>query len=229
MNSIWNKNIEAFTFRFPGLAQMFQEIINSPDEVVKQSQIFWQIDKAKNGEVTITENGLRLHSSYNPSREAQNAVNQTAVWEKNTSIFMGFGLGYHVLEWVKTALADKAKTNHKLVLIEPDPIHFFASLTLLDWTPVFKIPQLILAIACPTENLMGLLEDTSKVNTGNSGVSDSYLFNFQIFTGHAQAYFDIVKTLIDRNLAKNQINAATLKKFGKLWTRNCQKNEKFFQ
>ena len=71
MNSIWNKNISLFTNRFPQLAQLLLPAISSFSEA---SIVFSDIAPAKNGSVTASENSLRLHSAYNPEREAQSAV-----------------------------------------------------------------------------------------------------------------------------------------------------------
>ncbi len=186
---------------------------------------FWQIEMAKNGKLTASEiqhgKQIRLHSSYNPEREAQNAINQNDVSAKGTSVFLGFGLGYHVIEWAKKY----AVTDKKLVVIEPDPYYFFTSLLFLDWTEVFKVQQLIIVIECPPQSVFSLLEPADRINMGNEGVSDCYFFDFNAFTNHADEYFETLRTLIKRNLKKNEINAATLKKFGKLWKTNSEHNK----
>ena len=217
MNSIWNNNIKSFKSRFPQLAQMYTDLLQE-----EPAFDFWTIEKARSNDFTASENGLRLHSAYNPRREAQQAVLNSSEKEKSTIVFYGFGLGWHVVEWAK---CKEAKSSEKkLVLIEPDPSHFFASLTVLDWTEVFKIQNLIIALACPIDQIMSLLEDSSKVNLGASGVSDACFFEIPAFMAHAKDYFDAVKELVARNKRKNEINAATLKKFGKLWTSNSIKN-----
>lgn len=215
MNSIWNNNISLFRTRFPSLAEYYKNIFV---EEFPKEELPWQVSTAKSGVPTAVDHSLHLHSSYNPVREAQNAVAQKAIEEKGTTIFLGFGLGYPVIEWAKIY------KNKKLILIEPSPLHFFASLSLLDWTEVFSIQNLIIAIDCPLDNIMSLLEDPTKINIGNTGVSDSYIFKNQAFTIHNQEYFDSVSSLIERNKRKNEINAATYKKFGRLWTNNSNKN-----
>ena len=57
--------------------------------------------------------------------------------------------------------------------------------------------------------------------------SDAFYFDIASFTQHNQQYFECVKTIISRNKHKNEINAATTKKFGKLWSNNCKKNAKY--
>ena len=218
MNSIWNKNYQAFKTRFPQLAQMTGSEPVPPESL-------WSLEQAKNGMITASEGGVRLHSAYNPEREAAGAVCRDEVFQKSAVVFYGFGLGYHVIEFAKQVAArGKENAIPRLVLIEPDVKHFFAAMRLLDWTAVFELEQLVIAVGCPSDSVMPLLEDVSKVNVGETGVSDSYFFDIPSFTAHAAPYFDEIRSLVKRNQRKNEINAATLKKFGKLWCRNSLKN-----
>ncbi len=187
----------------------------------------WLLEKAKNQMITASEGGVRLHSAYNPQREAAGSVCRDELFEKSSLVFYGFGLGYHVIEWSKAANErwnSKGQKLPRLVLVEPDINHFFAAMTLLDWAPVFALENLVLAIGAPAESVLPLIEDSSAVNIGQTGVSDSYFFDIPAFTAHAKSYFDAVRSIIKRNQRKNEINAATLKKFGKRWCRNSVKN-----
>ena len=221
MNSIWNNNISAFSKRFPGLAEAYKDIINLPKETLTK---IWSVTQAKNGSYTASEENLRLHSTYNPDREAEQGVNGIISSKKNTIVFMGFGLGYHVCKLAEKLWELKKIKDTKVVVIEPDPVHFFAALCFIDWTKVFDIEKLVLAIGCPIDSIMSLLENQNQIVLGEEGVSDAFFFTLPAFTNHAQNYFDTVKILIERNKSKNDINAATYEKFGKLWARNSIKN-----
>jgi len=217
LNSIWNNNLEVFKNRFPSLAEMYADAISfvsAHSENPQQFLDFWQISSAKNGELTATEQGLRIHSSYNPGREASGAVQTDAVKSKSNIIFLGFGLGYNVIE------AAKNFPQKKIILIEPEPMHFFGAMLLIDWTTVFKVENLVLAIGCPVENVLQLIEDNHKINIGKTGISDSFIFDIPALTNHSSDYFNNIKEIFQRNIEKNKINEATLKKFGKLWIRN---------
>ena len=216
MNSIWNNNYSAFNNRFPQLAKMLELKENEPSLNVPE----WKFIDARNGQLSIEENGIRLHSVYNPEREAATAVSSADVNAKSITVFYGFGLGYHLVEW------SKLYKDKKLVIIEPDVYRFLASMCYVDWTEVFTIEQLVLAVGCPAESVLPLIENSAAVNIGESGVSDAFYFDIPAFTRHAQSYFDTVKTLVKRNQRKNEINSATLKKFGKLWCRNSMTNIK---
>ena len=226
MNSIWNKNIQAFKSRFPALVDLYKNIIEDINTHGSEKQIFsfWNVLPAKNGSLTAQINNMLLHSSYNPEREGQTAAEQLISKNKETVIFMGAGLGWQFCALAK--LMTQAGTScpvKKLVLIEPDPIHFFAALFYIDWSDVFLVEQLVIALGCPANSVIPLLEGNS-INTANAGVSAAYVYAIPAFILHARPYFDSVIALIERNRTKNDINAATYKKFEKLWIRNSIKN-----
>ena len=179
---------------------------------------------AKNGSLTAQIDNMLLHSSYNPEREANTAAQELTAKNKETVIFMGAGLGWQICELAKMMVKSVAPCPvKKLVLIEPDPVHFFGALYYLDWSSVFAVENLVLAVGCPTDSVIPLIEGNS-INTGNAGVSAAYVYAIPSFILHARPYFDSVITLIERNRTKNDINAATYKKFEKLWIRNSLKN-----
>lgn len=185
---------------------------------------FYSLSLAKNGEITAEESfeakKMRLHSAYNPSKEAQSAFNEQK--QKSQIIFIGFGLGYHVIEAAR--LIQQKKLYKKLILVEENPVFFFASMCILDWTCVFEIEDLVIAVGCPLDAITPLIETTNHVNLGDEGLSDSHIFTLPSFTLHSQSYSQNLIKLIERNKTKNQINAATYKKFGKLWTSNSKAN-----
>ena len=225
MNSIWNNNLKLFNSRFPDLFNILEETFQITSFNLETQLPSLLIQTAKNGEVTASDNGKLLHSAYNPSREAHNSVFIPEVQEKSSIVFYGMGLGYHLVETAKLILQNSNKK--KLIVVEPNLEYFLASLQLIDWTEIFKVEKLVLAINCPAESVLPLIEDTTTINTTLQGVSDAFYFDIASFTQHNQQYFECVKTIISRNKHKNEINAATTKKFGKLWSNNCKKNAKY--
>lgn len=225
MNSIWNNNLKLFNSRFPDLFNILEESFQITSFNLETQLPSLLIQTAKNGEVTASDNGKLLHSAYNPSREAHNSVFIPEVQEKSSIVFYGMGIGYHLVEAAKLILQNSNKK--KLIVVEPNLEYFLASLQLIDWTEIFKVEKLVLAINCPAESVLPLIEDTTTINTTLQGVSDAFYFDIASFTQHNQQYFECVKTIISRNKHKNEINAATAKKFGKLWSNNCKKNAKY--
>ncbi len=219
MNSIWNNNYSLFKTRFPQLAEMLPPPPKEPEKLI---EAIWTTSPSKSGALTASEGGLRLHSAYNPVREAAGAVAGAGLEDKSTAVFYGFGLGYHLVECARLF------PSKKLIIIEPDICRFYAALCILDWTEVFKLENLVIAVCCPEDQILHLIEDTSKIGgigaDCSGGIDDTVFFDIAPFTAHASAYFENIRTIIKRNKQKNEINAATLKKFGKLWCRNSLAN-----
>ena len=226
MNSIWNNNIKLFKSRFPALADFYHHVIEEITANGESSAVFsfWKIMPAKNGSITAQIGNMLLHSSYNPEREAMSTAQELISKNKETVIFMGAGLGWQFCSVAKLMTKSVCECPvKKLVLIEPDPYHFFGALFYIDWSDVFAVEQLVIALGCQAHDLMPLLEG-NHINVGNSGLNAAYVYTIPAFIQHARPYFDSVVSLIERNRSKNDINAATYKKFEKLWIRNSLKN-----
>jgi hypothetical protein len=197
---------------------MFESCINEFNKYIQTSHEqeklypFWQVAKTKNDSFTVTQNGTRLHSAYNPQKEAETIIQNTDFSEAETCVFLGTGLGYTCIECAKK------HPEKTLIIFEPDPYHFFSSLIFTDWTDVFKCKNLILAISCTPEQGITLINQYEILKTN--------FFHVKAQTNHAEKYFETLETLIKRNINKEKINIATLEKFGKLWVKNTCKNLK---
>lgn len=217
MNSIWNKNIKLFQNRFPRLYEIFsgkilefEKKINTPEE--KTLYDFWEIFSAKDGQISATEKitNQKIHSAYSPIKESQKLT--LIEFEYETFIFESFGLGYLPLEFARKY------PNKNFILIEPDLNYFFTALIFTDFEDLFKIENLILLISCPPEQCINLLSQFSLV--------DSKIFSVNSQTVHQKEYYSILQKLIERNIQKENLNNATLKKFGSLWIKNSINNLK---
>ena len=196
---------------FESCINEFNKYIQTPHEQEKLYP-FWQVSKTKNDSCTVTQNGTRLHSAYNPQKEAETIIQNTDFSEAETCVFLGTGLGYTCIECAKK------HPEKTLIIFEPDPYHFFSSLIFTDWTDVFKCKNLILAISCTPEQGITLINQYEILKTN--------FFHVKAQTNHAEKYFETLETLIKRNINKEKINIATLEKFGKLWVKNTCKNLK---
>lgn len=196
---------------FESCINEFNKYIQTPQEQEKLYP-FWQVAKTKNDSFTVTQNGTRLHSAYNPQKEAETIIQNTDFSEAETCVFLGTGLGYTCIECAKK------HPEKTLIIFEPDPYHFFSSLIFTDWTDVFKCKNLILAISCTPEQGITLINQYEILKTN--------FFHVKAQTNHAEKYFETLETLIKRNINKEKINIATLEKFGKLWVKNTCKNLK---
>lgn len=204
MNSIWNKNLEFFKNRFPALYQRLSDSIKafSPGE-------YW-VEKAKNGELTATFNNTRLHSSYNPSREAESTLNKAVLENTENLIFFGAGLGYNLLS------ASKIFPGKTLVYIEKSVSRFLEMLWHTDLQALFSMEKCIIAVEADPQEISPVFTPCTYENT--------VLFENPAFISGEKDYFDAIKASIRSCQNRHQINENTKKKFGKLWIRNGLKN-----
>lgn len=211
MNSIWNKNISLFKARFPQLFDILKTAIEKFDV---EKPVFSKIYTAKNGSLIADDKNLRLHSAYNPEKEAEELISRLIKENNSCSfVFLGFGLGYAV------KVAEKY-CDANLILIEPNINYFLSALSLIDFSDVFLHKNLIILVSATFDEVMPILN--------NIGVKNCVFVNVASQKNHAKNYFDTLETLIKRNRKKEEINDATTKKFEKRWAMNCKKNAKIF-
>ena len=199
--------MELFEKRFPQLAEQYKPLFDSPDLPLPHGI---EITKCRNGQVSATYNGLALHSSYNPEREAEKLVSEEDAAKADAGVFLGFGLGYGAVAFAK---AHKEKT---LVLIECDPEWFLLALSTVDFTAVFEHQSLVLLIGAPHQTIISVLEKI--------GLQNCCFFKTKSHIAHNEQYFANLESLIERNRQKKDINDRTLEKFSSLWLKNMCRN-----
>lgn len=88
----------------------------------------------------VSQNGtsVLLHSSYNPLEEAQRIVSEYRIKESDYLIVLGFGLGYHIRECLKSS------PQTKIWVIEPQISLFKKIISLIDITSLLPRIRLIL-------------------------------------------------------------------------------------
>lgn len=214
MNSFWNKNLELFKKRFFPLFEQLKESYQLESDIQEKFN-FWAIEKAKSGELTAKENSLYLHSAYNPLREAQSVFNANKNNKTECALFLSMGLGYSPIVWAQNA------PNDTIIIVEPEPLHFFAALNSIDFSVLFKHEKLILLLNADISVLPAMVESAG-------GFFHTAVIENRAQTNHAKEYFSLLNNLIERNRQKEKINTATLEKFSKLWLKNSCRNLKNF-
>lgn len=207
MNSLLNTNRKLFEQRFPQLAEQYKPLFDSSDLPLPQGI---ELTQCRNGQVSATYNGLALHSSYNPEREAEKLVSEEEACKADAGVFLGFGLGYGAAAFAK---AHKSKT---LVLIECDPAWFLLALSAVDLSAVFEHQSLVLLIGAPHQTIISVLEKI--------GLQNCCFFKTKSHIAHNEQYFANLESLIERNRQKKEINDRTLEKFSSLWLKNMCRN-----
>ena len=201
--------------RFPALAKMFslESEKDIPEDIPLHLLAPLEILPSKQNIPTAKEGGKFLHSAYNPLREAEQAASSahSSISECSGCLFFSCGLGYAAIEYARLF------PNDTIIIAEPDPRYFFTALSLVDFAPLFSHENFIIALGTGIDSVVSLVEHTS-------GLKHTALSENQAQSAHAADYFNALRSLIERNKRKVDINASTLEKFSKLWLKNTCRN-----
>ena len=201
--------------RFPALAKMFslESEKDIPEDIPLHLLAPLEILPSKQNIPTAKEGGKFLHSAYNPLREAEQAASSahSSISDCSGCLFFSCGLGYAALSYARLFPRDT------IIIAEPDPRYFFTALSLVDFAPLFSHENFIIALGTGIDSVVSLVEHTS-------GLKHTALSENQAQSAHAADYFNALRSLIERNKRKVDINASTLEKFSKLWLKNTCRN-----
>ena len=204
--------------RFSNLAKMFslQSESDIPGDIPQHLIAPIEILASKSNCPTAKEGGKFLHSAYNPLREAEQAAKsaKSSVPDCGGCTFFSCGLGYAAISYANLF------PNDTIIIVENDPRYFFTALSLVDWEPLFKHANFIIALGTGIDSVVSLIEHTS-------GLKHTAICENTAQSQHAADYFSALRSLIERNKRKVEINASTLEKFSKLWLKNTCRNLHF--
>ncbi|GHU39768.1 hypothetical protein FACS1894190_05680 [Spirochaetia bacterium] len=208
--SFFNENLSVLKKRFPALAQKIQlsklEKTDAPE--VKES---------KSGFPSLVSDGVLIHSLYDPVREGRRLA-ETALTGLNTIsvikneigvIVLGFGLGYAAEE------AARLDTDCIFIVVENRIEIFMAALDCRNLTNFLENTKLVFIIGGDAAGINAALPLVKKIKT--------VMRNPALMCLDASWYNDI-ETRIKTWQTKDEVNNATLRRFGKRWVRNTAEN-----
>jgi hypothetical protein len=176
-----------------------------------------EVRAAQSGEPTLTLRGVYVHSPRDPVREARRLAENTG--GEGPVVLMGFGLGY-----AAEALA-AAAPDRPLVVVERRPAVLKAALEsrnlgdLLTTRPVLFVigdaPQSVIAA-------LRLLEE--RPQAGSRGTGKFTLVRNRALTSLDPEWYAALEQRINAWSSREEVNTATLRRFGKRWVRNLAAN-----
>lgn len=209
-NELFTKNKILFSKRFPSLANLIWKNL-TPEKILSYCDKL-EVQIGKTNLPTVKENGKFWHSFYSPEKESSSLVLTSECKEKSTIVFLGYGLGYGVLE------ASKNHPDKTIIIVEPDISYALFPFFYTDFSKLFQHEKLILLFGAELQQVIAILE--------NQEIENCHFIKNQNQIEHCKEYFNNLEQLIKRNKQKKQINDNTYKKFGKLWIKNTCKNFK---
>lgn len=169
--------------------------------------------ETRRGEVTLKLAGTLLHSTVDPRKEAQRVALRSRERRegelRDATVLFGFGLGYYL-----EALLEEG--SEPVIVVEPDPDLFVTALHARDLRPALSNPRTNLFLARRPESvieLLNLLEVRYPVIVAPGALRSV-----------EQEYYREVEETLAAFRQRNEVNANTLTRFGKLWVRNLLVN-----
>jgi len=108
---LYTKNLSALRSKYPLLVQKIEKVeVLSSVEVI-QSKIGLPTLRVRNN----GNEGILLHSAYDPLKEAKNFISSYDLKQTQFLAILGSGLGYHIREVLKNCFWIKL-----LVIVEPN-------------------------------------------------------------------------------------------------------------
>ncbi|MCL2763965.1 MAG: DUF115 domain-containing protein [Treponema sp.] len=217
------KNKEILQSRYPGL---YEEICTQDDGDFLPEDII--IDTAPAGDPTLCIKGMHVHSPRDPLREGVRLA-ETVSNEKGPVVILGFGLGY--------AAEAAAKYGRPVIVVEKNKSLLLKALELRDFSGFLTENRVIFiaggtgggitdALAIANEIMSGenAAQNTEKKPWQSAKEKPSVIRNKALMGLDEAQWYKSAEDKIRAWGAKDDINAATHKKFARRWVRNLLRN-----
>jgi hypothetical protein len=209
--SFWEQNLALLRARYPGLAEELE------NDVKHQ----FYPEQAPTGEPTLVYRekpdspGVLIHSRHDPAREGQRVAEAALTGPENAAIIvLGFGLGY--------SAETLAKSGRTLIIVERRKELFRLALELRNLEALLSPGKAVFVIgANSVTGALVLLEQSVLAGSKLQIVKNRALL---ALTVEDSAWYAEAERQINTWVSKDEINAATLRRFGKRWTRNLAAN-----
>jgi hypothetical protein len=218
--SYWEQNLALLRTRYPPLADMLETVSDSStnDSIV--------VEQTPTGDPTLVYRdkpdspGVLVHSRRDPAREGRRAAEAALSTPENTAIILlGFGLGY-----TAQALAASGRT---LIIVERRMELFRLALEQRNLETLIAPGKAVFVIGGEgVGGVMALLEQSPLMEGQLTREKVHIVKNraLMTLTAEDEAWYTEAERTIDTWFSKDEINAATLRRFGKRWTRNLAAN-----
>jgi len=199
--SVYKKNLEHLQKAFPRFSSEVLDLYTPGDEL--------HIEESRAPDPTARLHGRYLYSRHNPRREAERLITGICGGLSRPGVFLGFGLGYQVEEFLSKYPDSQA------VIIEKEPSLFLKALTVRDLTSIFTDRVSLLIGVDPVHLLKALPRFISQ---------QIHVIPLSPLVDLYTDYYRLVEECLYTRISRQQVNNATLKRFGKRWIRNLSEN-----
>jgi len=210
--SFWESNRKILIEKYPGLL----EEITSREDTLALEDI--KIETAPTGDPSLCVKGFYVHSQRDPAREGQRLV-QSAASGNEPIVILGFGLGY--------AACNAAELGQPVIIVEKYKNLLLKALELRDLTAFLLKKNIVFVIGGSGDgiiNALGIVYDIVYPEHYEKRAAPAVIKN-KALTELDKNWYAAIEEKIRTWAMKDEVNAATLKRFGKRWVRNLSRNK----
>ncbi|MFA6507845.1 MAG: 6-hydroxymethylpterin diphosphokinase MptE-like protein [Treponemataceae bacterium] len=185
--------------RFPGLWEKIAETMeNTSYELTLETSL--------RGEPTLRAKGLWVHSRFEPRKEAERLA---ALAEGDGPVVvLGFGLGY-------AAEAVSADNSRAVIVVEKDPRILMLAFEERDFSSFLSRRHLAFVVGGSADGVLAALDSFGGKPT---------LISNRTLRQLDTVWYDEAENSVRAWTSKDDVNTATLQRFGSRWVRNLVRN-----
>jgi hypothetical protein len=223
---VWETNCEILRTQYPDL---LEEISRNTDDLSPEDM---RIETTASGEPTLAIRGLYVHSPRDPAREGRRLAESvaesanagdSASGSHSPIIILGFGLGY-----TAQAVSELAP-DRPVIIVEKYRSLLRRALELRDLRKLLARNRTVFVLGTSGEGIsqaLSLFEKNAETTADNfsGGKSSPFVMRNRTLTGLDEEWYGAVESRIRTWNMRDNVNTATLARFGKRWVRNLSRN-----
>ena len=227
MNSdagVWEKNKEILLQHYGGLCEeLLAEETTACGGGLSPEDI--KIETTQTGEPSLCVKGIYVHSPRDPAREGQRLV-EVAGQGSGPVVILGFGLGY-------AAQAAAAKPGRPVIIVEKYKKLLLKAFELRDFSDFLLKNKVIFVIGGTGEGItsaLGIADElvlasrSEKFDSSGDEKNACSVIRNRALIGIDEQWYKAVEDRIRTWTMRDDVNTATLKRFGRRWVRNLSRN-----
>jgi hypothetical protein len=211
--SFWERNSEILRSQYGGL---LEEITSNTKSDLAPEDI--KIETSSTGDPSLCIRGICVHSMRDPLREGQRLAQ--AVSGNGPVVILGFGLGY-----AAQAAACAAKPGQPVIIVEKYPNLLLKAMELRDFSDFLSKNRIIFVLGGTGEGITNALGIAGELIPESDEKQVPAVIRNRALTGIDEQWYKTVEEKIRTWKMKDEVNSATLKRFGKRWVRNLSRNK----
>jgi hypothetical protein len=212
--SFWESNSKILRDQYGAL---LEEITSQKGELLPPQDI--KIEATPCGEPSLCVKGIYVHSPRDPIREGQRLA-QAADSGSGPVVVLGFGLGYTAQAVAKIA----SVSGRPVIVVEKYANLLRKAMELRDFRDFLCNNRIIFVVGGTGEGITGALGIANELVSAENADKKPSVIRNKALTDLDDIWYRTVEEKIRTWTMRDDVNAATLKKFGRRWVRNLSRN-----